>query len=159
MGDIDRTTTYTGEGHAAVFAAVDHLTDESVGIHANVRATRFEALEPIRQGVRRYFGGFAEDIAHGPAVRHDHGSQHMSNLFDKELTFLSIESSPVLVRAPEGNGGAERFIRTLKENLVWVRHFVTIEEPRQALLPFCEVCSTTWMVKRHGYIRPVAFDV
>ena len=27
---------------------------------AHARATRFEALEPIRQGVRRYFGGFAD---------------------------------------------------------------------------------------------------
>ena len=32
--------------------------------------------------------------------------------------FLGIESSPAFVRAPEGNGCAERFIRTLKENLL-----------------------------------------
>ena len=30
---------------------------------------------------------------------------------------------PAFVRAPEGNGRAERFIRTLKENLLWVRTF------------------------------------
>ena len=28
-------------------------------------------------------------------------------------------------RAPEGDGCAERFIRTLKENLLWVRVFLT----------------------------------
>jgi len=38
-------------------------------------------LEPIRQGVRRYFGGFAANVAHGLAVRHDHGSQYMSDHF------------------------------------------------------------------------------
>jgi hypothetical protein len=27
------------------------------------------------------------------------------------------------VREPEGNGVAERFIRTLKENLLWVKTF------------------------------------
>ena len=32
------------------------------------------------------------------------------------------------MRAPEGNGGVERFIRTLKENLLWVRRFATIED-------------------------------
>jgi putative transposase len=37
-------------------------------------ATRFEALEPIRQGVRQRFGGFDRQIAAGLAVRHDHGS-------------------------------------------------------------------------------------
>ena len=34
---------------------------------------------------------------------------------------LGVESSPAFVRAPEGNGCTERFIRTLKENLLWVR--------------------------------------
>ena len=59
MWGTDLTTTFTGEGPAAVFIAVDHCSAECVGIHAHARATRFEALEPIRQGVRRYFGGFA----------------------------------------------------------------------------------------------------
>ena len=74
MWGTDLTTTFTGEGPAVVFIAVDHCSAECVGIHAHARATRFEALEPIRQGARRYFGGFAADIARGLAVRHDHGS-------------------------------------------------------------------------------------
>ena len=41
----------------------------------------------------------------------------------------------------EGNGCAERFIRTLKENLLWVRTFDTVEELRQALPAFREVYS------------------
>ena len=52
------------------------------------------------------------------AVRHDHGSQYMSDHLQKEIGFLGIESSPAFVRAPEGNGCAERFIRTLKESLL-----------------------------------------
>jgi len=36
-------------------------------------------------------------------------------------------------RPPKGNGYAKRFIRTLNENLLWVRTFETIEELRQAL--------------------------
>src|SRR3712207_3275481 len=104
------------------------------GLHAAQRATRFEALEPLRQGVRRPFGGFAQGIARGLAVRHDHGSQYMADDFRKEIAFLGIESSPAFVRAPEGNGCAERFIRTLKENPLWVRTFDTVEELRVALL-------------------------
>jgi putative transposase len=136
---------------------VDHFTAECVGIHASSRATRFETLEPIRQGVRRYFSGFAKDIAHGLAVRHDHGSQYMSDHFQKEIAFLGIESSPAFVRAPEGNGCAERFIRTLKENLLWVRHFDSIEELRQALLAFRDVYNRTWLIERHGFLTPAEF--
>src|SRR5919107_3135779 len=128
MWGTDLTTTITGEGQVAVFVAVDHCSAECVGIHAARRATRFEALEPIRQGVRHHFGAFAQGIGRGLAVRHDHGSQYMSDAFQQELAFLGIESSPAFVRAPEGNGCAERFIRTLKENLLWVRTFDPVEE-------------------------------
>ena len=157
MWGTDLTTTITGEGQAAVFVAVDHCSAECVGIHAHARATRFQALEPIRQGVRQHFGGFARAIARGLAVRHDHGSQYMSDHFQKELAFLGIESSPAFVRAPEGNGCAERFIRTLKENLLWVRVFNTIEELRQALLMFQETYNTTWLIERHGFLSPAEY--
>src|SRR5262245_16431156 len=57
MWGTDLTTTFTGEGPAAVFVAVDHCSAECVGVHAHSRVSRFEVLEPIRQGVRRHFGG------------------------------------------------------------------------------------------------------
>jgi putative transposase len=154
MWGADFTTVLTGEGQAAVFVAVDHGSAECVGIHAARRATRFEALEPIRQGVRQHFGAFAGKIASGLTVRHDHGSQYVAHDFQKELAFLAIESSPAFVRAPEGNGCAERFIRTLKENLLWVRTFATIEELRQAVLAFKERYNRTWIIERHGYKTP-----
>jgi putative transposase len=78
----------------------------------------------------------------------------MSDAFQGELRFLGIESSPAFVRTPEGNGCAERFIRTLKENLLWVRTFATIEQLRLALLEFRETYNTTWLIQRHGFMTP-----
>jgi putative transposase len=157
MWGTDLTTTITGEGQAAVFVAIDHCSAECVGIHAARRATRFEALEPIRQGVREYFGGFAKGVARGLAVRHDHGSQYMADAFQTELEFLGIASSPAFVRAPEGNGCAERFIRILKENLLWVQTFDTIEQVRQALLAFREIYNAPWLIERHGFLAQQRF--
>jgi len=121
------------DGVVTVFIGVDHCTLEGIGIHAALRATRCEALEPIRQGVRRHYGAFSPGIATGLQVRHDHGSQYMSDAFQDELRVLGITSSPAFVRAPEGNGVAERFNRTLKEQVLWVRTFQTVEELRLAL--------------------------
>ena len=156
MWGTDLTTVMTGEGAAAVFVAVDHCSAECVGIHASHRATRFEALEPIRQAVRNSFGAIGRDVAAGLKIRHDHGSQYMSGDFQKELRFLGATSSPAFVRAPEGNGCAERFIRTLKENLLWVRWFETIEDLRQALLDFRRTYNKEWIIQRHGYRTPAA---
>ena len=77
---------------------------------------RFEALEPIRQGIRERFGGIGDGVARGLRLRHDHGSNYLADDFQQEVAFFGIESSPSFVREPEGNGVAERFIRTLKEN-------------------------------------------
>ena len=154
MWGADLTSVMTGEGQAAVFVTVDHCSAECVGLHASRRADRFEALEPIRQGVRERFGGFAKNVAGGLAVRHDHGSQYVSHHFQAELRFLGIQSSPAFVREPEGNGCAERFIRTLKENLLWVRRFDTLEELRLALLAFKQIYNQSWIIERHGYKTP-----
>src|SRR4051794_15741304 len=154
MWGTDLTSVMTGEGQAAIFVAVDHCSAECVGAHASRSANRFEALEPVKQAVREHFGAFANDIAVGLQLRHDHGSQYVSHDFQAEIRFLGIESSPAFVREPEGNGCAERFIRTLKENLLWVRHFATVEEPRLALIAFKRTYNQTWIIERHGYKTP-----
>ena len=149
MWGTDMTTTVTtDEGTASVFVAVDHCTCECVGIHAAAQGNRFEALEPIYQGVRERFGAVDKDVAVGLQVRHDHGSAYMSVHFQTALTFLGIESSPSFVRAPEGNGCSERFIRTLKENLLWVTYFATIEELRMALIDFMRIYNEQWILER-----------
>lgn len=151
--DMTQTVT-TDEGKAYVFVAVEHANSEVIGIHAAKSANRFEALEPVRQGVKRCFGAIAPEIARGLRLRHDHGSNYMSEAFQGEIKCLGIEASPSFVREPEGNGVAERFIRTLKENLLWVRTFRTMEELRVALIEFAARYNKTWLVARHGYKTP-----
>ena len=67
---------------------------------------------------------------------------------------MGITSSPAFVREPEGNGCAERFIRTLKENLLWLTTFDTVEELRLALHEFQRQYNETWLIGRHGYKAP-----
>ncbi len=155
MWGTDMTVTFTtAEGQAAFFFAVDHCSMECVGIHAAKHGTRFEALEPIKQGVREYVGDFAPLSAQGLTLQHDHGSQHMSHDFQEEIAFLGIHSSPAFVRAPEGNGCAKRFVHILKENLLWVKTFATVEELRQALLDFKRIYNENWIIQRHSYQTP-----
>ena len=155
MWGTDATATVTvADGQVTVFAAIDHCTAECVGIHAVKRATRFEALEPIRQGMREQFGEFSNNVAAGLQLRHDHGSQYMSDDFQKELRFLGVKSSPAFVRQPEGNGCIERFFRTLKEQLLWIRHFDDVEQLRLALVQFRETYNRNWLLQRLHFRTP-----
>ena len=156
MWGTDAAATFTdAEGTVTVFAAVDHCTAECVGIHAVKKAHRFEALEPIRQGVKEYFGAFSAGSAAGLRLRHDHGSVYMSDDFPAEIQFLGMEPSPAFVRQPEGNGCIERFFRTLKEQLLWVRRFRDLEELRAAVAEFRDRYNHHWILERLNYRTPV----
>ena len=155
MWGTDATATHTArDGQVTVFVAVDHCASEAIGLHAAKRADRFEALEPILQGVRRHFGGPAPDAARGLRLRHDHGSQYMSRHFQRELAFLGIHASPAFVREPEGNGVAERFVRTLEEQLLRVRDFDSVEELNAALQEWLVLYNQQWLAQRHRYRFP-----
>lgn len=115
MWGIDITSTLTRpEGTASIFVLVGHCTAEGMGLHATLRGARFKATEPLRQPVPGAFGAWEEGSAAGLGRRHDHGSQFIRQHFQAEIRWLEIESSPAFVREPEGNGCAERFIRTLE---------------------------------------------
>ena len=55
---------------------------------------------------------------------------------------------------PAKNGCMERAIRMLKEQLLWVKTFDTVEELRRALLEWAELYNERWMIQRHGYLSP-----
>ena len=78
----------------------------------------------------------------------------MSDDFQAEVQFLGVESSPAFVRQPEGNGCIERFFRTLKEQVLWVRRFRDLEELRAALVEFRDRYNQHWIVERLAYRTP-----
>ncbi|TXF11055.1 transposase family protein [Pelomicrobium methylotrophicum] len=99
----DATSAHTlGDGQVTVFVVVDHATCEGLGIHAAKAGNRFEALEPLRQAVRSACGPFNQDVALGPKLRHDHGSQFMSDDYQAELSFLGIEIEPCVRTSARG---------------------------------------------------------
>ena len=154
-GTAMTATVTVGEGAAGVFVAVDHCTTECIGLHAAKSGNRFEALAPLRQGCPRPLRrDQRRRRPRGLRLRHDHGSNSLAADFQQEIAFFGIESSPSFVRAPDGNGVAERFIRTLKENLLWVRRFETLEDLRLAVLAFKRTYNEQWMLEKYAYRSP-----
>lgn len=155
MWGIDGTATLTtDDGPATIFVLVDHATSECHALQATRHGRRFEAIDALRSGVRTVFGEYQPQIAIGLSLRHDHGSPFVADLFQSELTLLGIVSSPAFVRQPEGNGCAERFIRTLKEQLLWLQRFSSIAELQLALDAFRQRYNTSWRLEKHHYASP-----
>jgi transposase InsO family protein len=96
----------------------------------------------------------AGDMEDGLTLRLDHGSQYLTHDFQDEQRFLGIRSSPSFVAVPEGNGVAERSIGTLKEQLLWVDTFDTIEDLRLAHHAFRRRYNVSWLVQKHPHRTP-----
>jgi transposase InsO family protein len=79
----------------------------------------------------------------------------MSDDLQAELAFLGMVGSPSFVREPKGNGVAERFVRTLKENLPWVRPFESVPELVEALREFKRHYNEQWLIERHRFRTPI----
>lgn len=142
------------DGWCWFFGAVDHCTTEVVGHHVAKKGDRWAALEPIREGVRAHFGPYRSKVAMGLSLRHDWGPQYTADQFQGELRWLGIRSSPSYVGEPECNGICERFMRTLKEECIYVHRFRNLEEARGVIAAFIERYNHQWLVERHGYRTP-----
>ena len=119
----DATMAWTrNDGWVWVFALLDHYTDEAWAHVAKV-GNRFAALQPVYDAVIDRFGELGPDVARGIKLRHDWGSQYRSHHFQGSLNWLGIEDDAAFVGEPQGNGVAERFIRTIKEQCLWSRLF------------------------------------
>jgi transposase InsO family protein len=155
MWGTDATRFYTErEGWCWFFGAIDHASDDIVGWHVAKLGDRWAALEPIHQGVRTAFGAFGKDVARGLAIRSDWGPQYVADAFRAELDWLGITHSPSFVGEPQCNGVIERFMRTLKEQCIWLHRFATLDEARTIIDAFIDRYNHQWLIERLDHRTP-----
>ena len=155
MWGTDATKVFTvDDGWVWVFVAVEHWNAECVGWHVTQQGNRFAALEPISQGLTRLYGSVAADVARGLLLRMDHGSQYLSDHFVNQVRFWGIKPSFAFVEEPQTNGVAERFNRTLKEQVIYGAIFRNVEEVRAAVGRFVETYNNEWRVEKNSGISP-----
>jgi putative transposase len=157
MWGTDATRFYTAQdGWCWFFGAIDHGVAEVVGWHVVKTGDRWAALEPLRQGVRHAFGSFAKDVARGLQIRCDWGPQYVAAAWINEVKWLGMTISPSYVGEPECNGVMERFIRTLKEQCLYLHQFTSLAEARAVIGAFIQQYNTEWLIARLGYQTPAA---
>jgi hypothetical protein len=80
-----------------------------------------------------------------------------------DIRASGAQSSPAFVREPEGSGCFKRFFRTLKEQLLWVKDFTTLEGLAAALEEFRQRYNEHWLVGigcgTGAVQKPLAFPI
>ena len=69
-------------------------------------------------------------------------------------TKKSLSSWGLGLLEPQCSGVSERFIRTLKDQLLWLRSFETVAALNEALSAFKAHYKSTWLVAKHRYLTP-----
>ena len=156
MWGSDGTKVQTVEdGWVWVFSVAEHWNSECMGWHVCKVGDRFAALEPISQAIKKNYVALGKGVATGLKLRIDNGSQYTSDYFLQQIAYLGIGSSFGLVRQPETNRVAERFHRTLKEQVIEGRVFKNVDEVREAVRQFVEIYNEKWLVAKRDYQSPL----
>jgi putative transposase len=154
MWATDPTEAWTRrDGRCAVFALVDHCTGEA-WVDAAPRMDGWAAADLLREAVAERFGSVEAGVATGLKLRHDGGSCFRSAHYQAELDHLGLERSPAFAYEPETNGIVEKFIQTLKEQVLWIERFDTLEHLRARVRQFARDFNEHWLLERHGYRTP-----
>jgi putative transposase len=156
MWAIDATQiTTVQDGKVWLFGVAEHWNAELLGWHVAERGTRFEAIQAVGMAVRQQFGHLSAGAARGLALRHDHGSNFMSDDFQKQIRFWGMAPSYAFVGEPQTNGVIERLFRTLKEQVAHGRVFQTIDEVRGAICAFVARYNAEWLIEKNGHRSPL----
>ena len=89
-------------------------------------------LAPLERALSQCFV-HPEAIPAGLELRSDHGPQYTGSDCERLCAHWKLEHTFAPVARPTGNAVAERFIQTLKIELLWTRDWDSIEELRAAV--------------------------
>lgn len=141
----DLTTTWTKrDGVVAIVPTIDCGCRSMLGMVVTKDQHGPAVLESVQQALRAAFGSPAH-VPDGVELRSDHGPQYTGADCAALVVEWGIEHTYAPVGRPTGNAVVERVIRTLKEEVVWLRDWDSIDELRAAIM--------AW-VKRYNEHRP-----
>jgi transposase InsO family protein len=93
-------------------------------------------------------------VARGLKIRCDWGPQYIADAWINEVKWLGITISPSYVGEPECNGVIERFMRTLKEQCIYLHRFQSLTEAQRIIGDFIPRYNAAWLIERLGHRTP-----
>jgi len=150
---IDMTKVMTDTGWIYVVIVLDWYTKKLVGHYSGTRATSREWLEALEKGLNRKFLGGVR--GQGLKLMSDNGSQPTSLRFIKACSNLEVEQVFTSYNNPKGNADTESMIRTMKEELFWLREWENETELSLEFNKWVDYYNRSYLHSARGYRTPV----
>jgi len=155
---IDMTkVALNGVGWVYIVVVLDWYTKKIVGHYAGLQSKSWHWLLALNKGVNRQF----LDGARGKGVQmmSDNGSQPTSCGFMQACAALEIKQAFTCYNNPKGNADTERVMRTLKEELIWLREWDNPVQLCEALDAWVEDYNQNYLHSTLGYMPPNKFEM
>jgi transposase InsO family protein len=88
-------------------------------------------------------------------LRHDHGSQYLTDYFQGQSRYHGFTPSFAFIGEPETNGVVERFNRTLKEQIIHGKTYRNRAELAAAVTAFVTTYNREWRLEKLRYQSPL----
>jgi putative transposase len=139
-------------GWVYLVLVLDWYTKKIVGHYAGLQAKTAHWLLALEQAVQRQFPEGVQ--GQGLSLMSDNGCQPTSLIFMRACAALGITQAFTSYNNPKGNADTERLLRTLKEELLWLREWTNPLELEQVLAAWIEWYNTRYLHSALGYRTP-----
>jgi len=153
---IDMTKVMTDSGWVYVVMVLNWYTKKIMGYYSGRQARSREWLKALEKGLNGEFPGGVR--GHGIKLMSDNGSQPTPLSFMKACSNLEVQRVFTSYNNPKGNADTERMIRTMKEELFWLREWESERELSFELGKRVDYCNRNYLHSAHGYRTPVQVE-
>lgn len=142
-------------GWVNLIIVLDWYTKKVVGFRVAIRGRTAEWKEALKMAVSSLSEGSREFSLN---LMSDNGCQPTSTAFMKLCSTLGINQAFTCFSNPKGNADTERFIRTIKEELIWLSDWQTLEEAQEAISKWIVWYNELYVHSSLGYKSPEEFE-
>lgn len=154
---IDATKFWiNGIGWVNLIVLIDWYTKEILSYTLSVRNRSEEWKEALLKGLNN--GSFRQGIGLKKInLISDHGSQPTSHGFMRFCKDYGINQIFATFNNPKGNTDTERVMRTIKEEVVWINEFETIDEAEEEIKDFIDFYNNEYCHSSIGCKSPAEY--
>jgi putative transposase len=145
-----------GLGWAYLVIVLDWFSRKVVGWQLSWRCRTQEWRQALEDAVLQEFPQGVR--GQGLKLVSDNGCQPTSGSFLKVTAILDIEQIFTSFNNPKGNAETERFMRTLKEELLWLEEFAGLENARKKLSAWIDFYNKDYPHSALGYKSPEEYE-
>ena len=150
----DLTTVWTRrDGTVAVVPVIDCGDRVCLALQSTKSQDAPHILAPVEYALSGEFAT-SENLPDGLELRTDHGPQYTGSDAADLCERWGVDHTFAPVRRPTGNAVAERFILTMKLELIWTRDWESLEELQEALRVWVAVYNTERPHQALGWQTP-----